>query len=143
MNLPVVAIVGRPNVGKSTLINRFVGGQEAIVHGEEGVTRDRRYLRADWNGRDFLLVDTGGIVPGTSDELLQHVAQQAQLAVEEADIIVFLVDGKAGPSAADHEIAKTLRRTKKPLILAANKCDNVREDTSALEFYELGLGDPM
>lgn len=143
MSLPVVAIVGRPNVGKSTLINRFVGGQEAIAHSEEGVTRDRRYLKADWNGRDFLLVDTGGIVPGTADELLKSVAAQAKAAIEEADVIVMLVDAKAGPSAADHEIAEHLRKARKPVILGANKCDDVKDDPLALEFYELGLGDPM
>ncbi len=143
MSFPVVAIVGRPNVGKSTLINRIVGGQEAIVHGEEGVTRDRHYLKADWNGREFLLVDTGGIVPGTADELLQNVSEQAKAAIEEADVIVLLVDAKAGPTSSDHEIAEILRRARKPVLIAANKCDDVRDDPLAMEFFELGLGDPL
>ncbi|MBM3268259.1 MAG: ribosome biogenesis GTPase Der [Candidatus Sericytochromatia bacterium] len=143
MSLPVVAIVGRPNVGKSTLINRFVGGREAIVHGEEGVTRDRLYLKTDWNGRDFLVVDTGGIVPGTSDELLKSVADQARLAIEEADEVLFMVDADAGPTAADRDIATLLRKSRKPVILAVNKCDSIKDDPKAYEFYELGLGDPL
>lgn len=142
-NLPVVAIVGRPNVGKSTLMNRFVGGREAIVHVEEGVTRDRLYLKTDWNGRDFIVVDTGGIVPGTHDDLLKQVKEQAKLAIDEADIIVFLVDSQTGPTAADQDIAELLRRASKPIVLAANKCDTIREDCKALEFYELGLLDPL
>ncbi|MBO9539576.1 ribosome biogenesis GTPase Der [bacterium] len=140
--LPVVAIVGRPNVGKSTFINRLVGSREAIVHDMPGVTRDRLYLRADWNGRDFVVVDTGGIVPGTDEELLQSVEKQAMLAVEEADVIVFVVDGEAGVTPVDEDIANLLRTSKKPLILAVNKLDNVTEDPKAAEFYELGLGEP-
>jgi GTP-binding protein len=144
MTLPIVAIVGRPNVGKSTLINRFVGGREAIVHGEEGVTRDRLYLRADWNGRDFLVVDTGGIVPGTSDELLKSVADQAKLAIQEADVILFLVDSQDGLTSTDRDVAALLRKSaKKPVLLGANKCDSIKDDPKALEFYELGLGDPL
>ncbi|HEY9900334.1 MAG TPA: ribosome biogenesis GTPase Der [Pantanalinema sp.] len=141
-SLPVVAIVGRPNVGKSTFINRLVGSREAIVHDMPGVTRDRLYLRADWNGRDFVVVDTGGIVPGTDEELLQSVEKQAMLAVEEADVIVFVVDGEVGVTPVDEDIANLLRTSKKPLILAVNKLDNVSEDPKANEFYELGLGEP-
>lgn len=143
MNLPVVAIVGRPNVGKSTMINRFVGGREAIVHPEEGVTRDRLYLKTDWNGREFLVVDTGGIVPGSSDELLKSIEDQARLAIQEADVVVFMVDAQAGITAADRDVADLLRRSRKPVILAANKCDTVKDDPKAYEFYELGLGDPI
>ncbi len=144
MTLPIVAIVGRPNVGKSTLINRFVGGREAIVHGEEGVTRDRLYLRTDWNGREFLVVDTGGIVPGTRDELLKSVSEQARLAIQEAEVVLFMVDADDGVTAADRDIAALLRKAASDrVILAANKCDSVKDDPKALEFYELGLGDPI
>lgn len=140
--LPVVAIVGRPNVGKSTFINRLVGSREAIVHDLPGVTRDRLYLRADWNGRDFIVVDTGGIVPGTDEELLQSVEKQARVAIQEADVIVFVVDGEAGVTPVDEDIANLLRTAKKPLVLAVNKLDNVSEDPKANDFYELGLGEP-
>lgn len=140
--LPVVAVVGRPNVGKSTFINRLVGAREAIVHDMPGVTRDRLYMRSDWNGRDFVVVDTGGIVPGTDEELLQSVEKQARLAIEEADVIVFLVDGEAGVTPVDEDIANLLRTAKKPLILAVNKLDNVTEDPKANEFWSLGIGDP-
>lgn len=141
-SLPVVAIVGRPNVGKSTFINRLVGKREAIVHDMPGVTRDRLYLRADWNGRDFIVVDTGGIVPGTEEELLQSVEKQAKLAIAEADVIVFVVDGEAGVTPVDEDIANLLRTSKKNLILAVNKLDHVTEDPEAADFYCLGLGEP-
>lgn len=140
--LPVVAIVGRPNVGKSTFINRLVGRREAIVHDQPGVTRDRLYLRADWNGRDFIVVDTGGIVPGTDEELLQSVEKQAKVAIEEADVILFMVDGSSGPTPVDTDIAELLRRTKKPVMLLVNKLDDVTEEPKANDFYELGLGEP-
>lgn len=140
--LPVVAVVGRPNVGKSTFINRLVGSREAIVHDMPGVTRDRLYMRADWNGRDFVVIDTGGIVPGTDEELLQSVEKQARLAIEEADVIVFLVDGEAGVTPVDEDIANLLRAAKTPMILTVNKLDNVTEDPKANEFWSLGLGDP-
>ncbi len=140
--LPTVAVVGRPNVGKSTFINRMVGAREAIVHDMPGVTRDRLYMRTDWNGRDFVVVDTGGIVPGTDEELLQSVEQQARVAIEEADVIVFIVDGEAGVTPVDEDVANLLRTTKKPLILAVNKLDNVTEDPKASEFWSLGLGEP-
>lgn len=140
--LPVVAVVGRPNVGKSTFINRMVGSREAIVHDMPGVTRDRLYMRADWNGRDFVVVDTGGIVPGTDEELLQSVEKQARLAIEEADVIIFLVDGESGVTPVDEDIANLLRAAKTPMILTVNKLDNVTEDPKANEFWSLGLGEP-
>lgn len=141
-NLPVVAIVGRPNVGKSTFINRLVGSREAIVYDQPGVTRDRLYLRTDWNGRDFIVVDTGGIVPGSDEELLQSIEKQAQAAMEEADLIIFVVDGDTGPTGVDEDIANKLRTTKKPVLIAVNKLDKVEDDPKAMEFYALGIGEP-
>lgn len=142
--LATVAVVGRPNVGKSTLINRIVGSREAIVHDEPGVTRDRLQLRADWNGRDFLLIDTGGILPGSDDEILQSIQKQAEAAIEEADVILFLVDGKAGINPAEEDIANILRQSRKPVVLAVNKADNPEIESSlTAEFYALGLGDPL
>lgn len=140
--LPVVAIVGRPNVGKSTFINRLVGRREAIVHDLPGVTRDRLYLRADWNGRDFIVVDTGGIVPGTDEELLQSVERQARVAIDEADVILFMVDGATGLTPVDEDIANLLRMSKKPVLLLVNKLDDVTEEAKASEFYAVGLGEP-
>ncbi|MBM3258198.1 MAG: ribosome biogenesis GTPase Der [Candidatus Sericytochromatia bacterium] len=142
MNLPIVAIVGRPNVGKSTLLNRFVGSREAIVHGEEGVTRDRLYARVEWCGRQFLAVDTGGIVPGTDDDMLAQVADQARLAIAEADLVLFVVDGKAGRLPADDEIAHLLRKSRKPVLVVVNKCDRYEDFEQVLEFHALGLGQP-
>jgi len=141
-NLPVVAIVGRPNVGKSTFINRLVGSREAIVYDQPGVTRDRLYLRSDWNGRDFIVVDTGGIVPGSDEELLKSIEKQAQAAMEEADLIIFVVDGDTGPTGVDEDIANKLRTTKKPVLIAVNKLDKVEDDPKAMEFYSLGIGEP-
>lgn len=141
-NLPVVAIVGRPNVGKSTFINRLVGSREAIVYDQPGVTRDRLYLRTDWNGRDFIVVDTGGIVPGSDEELLQSIEKQAEAAMEEADLIVFVVDGDAGVTPVDEDIANKLRTTQKPVLIAVNKLDKVEDDPKAMEFYALGIGEP-
>ena len=141
-NLPVVAIVGRPNVGKSTFINRLVGSREAIVYDQPGVTRDRLYLRTDWNGRDFIVVDTGGIVPGSDEELLQSIEKQAEAAMEEADLIIFVVDGDAGVTPVDEDIANKLRTTKKPVLIAVNKLDKVEDDPKALEFYAMGIGEP-
>jgi len=143
MARPVVAIVGRPNVGKSTLFNRCIGQRAAIVDDSPGVTRDRIYQDADWSGRTFLLVDTGGFMPSSKEEIHSLVAQQAELAIEEADVIIFLVDGKAGLSGVDEEVANILRRTDKPVILAVNKIDQPHEEPGALEFYKLGLGDPV
>jgi GTPase len=138
-SLPVVAIVGRPNVGKSTLFNRLVGERLAIVEDIPGTTRDRVYATADWNGRDFRVVDTGGLElePGTDIE--SSVQDQARVAVEEADLILFVVDAHAGLAPLDHEVADRLRRTSKPTILVVNKADNPRREQEAAEFYALGF----
>jgi GTP-binding protein len=152
---PLVAIVGRPNVGKSTFFNRMIGERVAIVEDMPGTTRDRLYGDTDWNGRDFTLIDTGGLELGTDipvgqvgltgqpGDIMKHVMAQAQLAIEEADVIVFMVDARAGITAADEEVAELLRRTKKPVILGANKADNAARRMDAVEFYALGLGEPI
>lgn len=142
MSLPIVAIVGRPNVGKSTMINRLAENNEAIVHEMRGVTRDRSYHEADWNGRSFTLIDTGGIEMGSDDAFQGSITSQALAATEEADVIVFLVDGKTGINADDEEVARILRRSKKPVLLAVNKLDSVKQEGELWEFYQLGLGDP-
>jgi GTP-binding protein len=146
---PIVAVVGRPNVGKSTLFNRLVGERQAIVEDEPGTTRDRVYGIADWGGLDFTLVDTGGlqdqkeIAAASESEIAQHTREQARTAIDEADVIVFMVDAKAGVSAGDHEVADLLRRTDKPTILTANKADNAERREAVVDFYELGLGEPI
>lgn len=142
MSLPIVAIVGRPNVGKSTMVNRLAENNEAIVHEMRGVTRDRSYHEADWNGRSFTLIDTGGIEMGSDDAFQGSITSQALAATEEADVIVFLVDGKTGINADDEEVARILRRSKKPVLLAVNKLDSVKQEGELWEFYQLGLGDP-
>jgi GTPase len=142
MTLPVVAIVGRPNVGKSTFFNRCIGARTAIVDDVPGVTRDRLYREADWSGHRFLLVDTGGLLPDEKEEMLTQVGQQAKLAISEADVIIFMVDGKSGVAGADLQVANILRRSKKPVILAVNKVDEPHLDDRKYEFYELGLGEP-
>ncbi|MEM6503019.1 MAG: ribosome biogenesis GTPase Der [Cyanobacteria bacterium P01_C01_bin.89] len=143
MALPIVAIIGRPNVGKSTLANRFAGDNQAIVFDEPGITRDRTYRNAFWGGRDFLIVDTGGLVFDDETEFLPLIRQQAELALEEAVAAVLVVDGKAGLTAADEEIANWLRRQSKPVLLAVNKCESLELGLSqAAEFWELGLGTP-
>ncbi|MFP2960336.1 ribosome biogenesis GTPase Der [Myxococcus sp. 1LA] len=140
---PLVAIVGRPNVGKSTLFNRLAGRRLALVQDEPGVTRDRHYADAEWEGRNFTFIDTGGFVPGDEDKLLQQVREQAQLAVDECDVIVFVTDARAGLTAADEAVANYLRKSGKPVVLAANKLDNTSGQMLSLagEFYRLGLGD--
>ena len=140
---PLVAIVGRPNVGKSTLFNRLVGERLAIVEDLPGTTRDRLYADAEWNGRTFSLVDTGGLELGTSEDITARIASQAQLAIEEADVIVLLVDTKSGITEADTEVAEMLRRSGKPVVLGANKADNPTRRQEAVEFYSLGLGEPI
>ncbi len=140
---PLVAIVGRPNVGKSTLFNRLVGERLAIVEDLPGTTRDRLYADADWNGRTFSLVDTGGLELGASEDMAARIGAQAQLAIEEADVIIFLVDTKSGITEADNEVAEMLRRAGKPVVLGANKADNATRRQEAVEFYALGLGDPI
>ena len=143
MALPVVAIVGRPNVGKSTLVNRIARKNEAIVHEMRGVTRDRSYHKADWNGIEFKLIDTGGIEMGTEDQFQGSIRSQAFEATNEADVIVFIVDGKTGINADDEEVARILRKTSKPVLLAVNKLDTPNKLDELWEFYQLGLGDPF
>ena len=152
---PLVAIVGRPNVGKSTFFNRMLGERVAIVEDVPGTTRDRIYGDTDWNGREFTLIDTGGLefgsgIPvgqvglnGQPGDIMKNVRSQAELAIEEADVIVFMVDARSGITAADEELADLLRRTQKPVILAANKADNAARRQDAVEFYSLGLGEPV
>ncbi len=142
MPLPLVAVVGRPNVGKSTLVNRIAQADEAIVHEMRGVTRDRSYHEADWNGMRFMLVDTGGIEMGSDDAFQGSIRSQAFEATREADVIIFLVDGKTGINADDEEVARILRRAQKPTFLAVNKLDTPNNDDAIWEFYQLGLGDP-
>ena len=143
MTLPLVAVVGRPNVGKSTFVNRIIQAEDAIVHEMRGVTRDRSYHDADWNGVKFRLVDTGGIEMGTDDAFQSSIRAQAFEATREADIILFLVDGKTGINADDEEVAKILRRTDTPVLLVVNKMDNPSNTDALWEFYSLGLGDPI
>ena len=144
MSKPLVAIVGRPNVGKSMLFNKLTGRRTAIVEDTPGVTRDRIYGACDWNGRDFELVDTGGIEPNTDSEMLKFMRRQAEIAIETADVIVMVTDVKTGVTAADQDVASMLLRSKKPVCLAVNKCDSVgMTDPNVYEFYALGLGDPI
>ena len=144
MAKPLVAIVGRPNVGKSMLFNKLTGRRMAIVEDTPGVTRDRLYGDCDWNGRDFELVDTGGIEPKTDSEMLKFMRRQAEIAIETADVLVMVCDIKTGPTAADAEIAAMLQRSKKPVLLAVNKCDSTGPvNPDIYEFYALGLGDPI
>ena len=142
MSLPLVAIVGRPNVGKSTLVNRIAEADEAIVHEMRGVTRDRSYHEAEWNGVAFTLVDTGGIEMGDEDDFQASIRSQAFTATNEADVIVFLVDGKSGITPDDEAVARILKRSKKPLFLAVNKMDDPGRTDELWEFYQLGIGDP-
>ncbi|NBI33168.1 ribosome biogenesis GTPase Der [Enterorhabdus sp. P55] len=142
MALPIVAVVGRPNVGKSTLVNRIAQVDEAIVHEMRGVTRDRSYHTADWNGVDFTLIDTGGIEMGGDDAFQGSITAQAFEATREADVIIFLVDGRTGINADDEEVARILRRSSKPIFLAVNKMDNPAREDGLWELYQLGLGDP-
>ncbi len=141
---PLVSIVGRPNVGKSTLVNRLISSQEAIVESEPGITRDRNYYEADWQGIKFRLIDTGGLDPLTSDELSQSIGRQAIHAARESDLILFLVDAADGVTPLDLEIAESLRPIGKPVLLVLNKADNRKiEEGATPEFYQLGLGDPI
>ncbi|WP_413198712.1 ribosome biogenesis GTPase Der [Nostoc piscinale] len=143
MGLPIVAIIGRPNVGKSTLVNRLAGEQTAIVHDEPGVTRDRTYLPAFWNDREYLVVDTGGLVFNDDTEFLPLIRQQALAALNEASAAIFVVNGQTGPTSADEEIAQWLRQQPVPVLLAVNKCESPEQGlTQAAEFWELGLGEP-
>ena len=137
----IVAIVGRPNVGKSTLFNRLIQKRQAIVDDVSGVTRDRHYGKSDWNGKQFSLIDTGGYVKGSSDIFEKEIRKQVQLAIEEADFIMFVVDVTTGITPTDNEVANLLRRVDKPVFLIVNKVDNAMRDPDAVEFYSLGLGD--
>jgi len=143
MSKPIVAIVGRPNVGKSTLFNHTVGKKISIVHDKPGVTRDRIYADTEWLGIKFTLVDTGGIDVYNQDELVSQMRQQAEIAIETADVVLMLVDGKEGITTADQEVANILRKTQKPVVLAVNKIDGPHEEDNVYEFYNLGLGDPI
>jgi GTP-binding protein len=144
MARPVVAVVGRPNVGKSTLFNKLVGQRLSIVDDTPGVTRDRIYGDCEWLGHNFLLVDTGGIEPNSDDEILSQMRRQAQLAIDSADVIIFVTDMKTGVVATDEEIAHMLQKSGKPIVLCVNKCDSVGEPPMEFyEFYNLCLGDPI
>jgi GTPase len=138
-----VAIVGFPNVGKSTLINRLTESRAAVVHETPGVTRDRKTLVADWNGVHFLLIDTGGVDDLATDPFSPKIAQQARAAIAEADLVLFVVDARHGITPGDEELAVTLRASKKPVLVLANKIDDPRKDLEAIEFHKLGLGDPF
>jgi GTP-binding protein len=138
-----VAIVGFPNVGKSTLINRLTETRQAVVHETPGVTRDRKELIADWNGKHFLLIDTGGVDDLATDPFSPSIAKQARAAIEEADLVLFVVDARHGITPGDEELAVTLRAAKKPVLVLANKIDDPRRDLEAVEFHKLGLGDPQ
>src|SRR5947209_2784442 len=152
---PLVAIVGRPNVGKARFFNRMIGERVAIVEDMHGTTRDRIYGDTDWNGREFTLIDTGGLefgsgipvgqvgLDGQPGDIMENVRSQAELAIDEADVIVFMVDARSGITAADEEVADLLRRTQKPVILTAIKADNAARRLDAVEFYSLGLGEPI
>ena len=143
MSKPIVAIVGRPNVGKSTLFNYIGKSRLSIVEDIPGVTRDRIYMDAEWLGRNFTMIDTGGIEFETTDKMLNAIRNQAKLAIEEADVIMFIVDGKAGLTSSDNEVAVILRNTRKPVLLVVNKVDNMKNEADIYEFYNLGLGDPI
>ena len=143
MSKPLVAIVGRPNVGKSTLFNKLIGRRLSIVEDTPGVTRDRIYADAEWLTHRFTLIDTGGIEPESEDIIAVQMRRQAELAIETADVIVFLVDGREGMTAADEEVAAMLRKSSKPVVLAVNKLDAPKFNDAIYEFYALGLGDPI
>jgi GTP-binding protein len=143
MSKSTVAIVGRPNVGKSTLFNRILGGRKAIVSDQAGTTRDRHFGDAEWNGRRFWLVDTGGLLPESTDSMDRAIRKQVEFAVAESDLVIFVVDGREGLNPVDREIAAQLRKTGRPVLLAVNKLDDLPRTTADAEFYRLGLGDPL
>ena len=144
MSKPIVAIIGRPNVGKSTFFNYLVGSRISIVEDTPGVTRDRIYQDTNWRGIDFTLIDTGGIEPKSDDIILSQMREQANLAIEMADVIIFLTDIKQGVTSQDKEIALMLKKSKKPIVLVCNKADNYKKDSEGIyEFYNLGLGEPL
>ena len=143
MSKPIVAIVGRPNVGKSTLFNQIGKKQMSIVDDMPGVTRDRIYMDANWLNHEFTMIDTGGIEIESEDKILNSMRAQAKIAIDEADVILFVVDGRAGLTSADEEVAKILRNANKPVIVAVNKIDSTQLDMNIFEFYNVGLGDPI
>lgn len=143
MSLPIVAIIGRPNVGKSTIVNRLASAKEAIVHDQPGVTRDRIYQRAYWRDREYIVVDTGGLIFDDDSHFFPEIREQAMTALAEACVAIFVVDGQAGPTAGDEEIASWLRQQPVPVILAVNKCESPEQGlTQAAQFWEMGLGEP-
>ncbi len=143
MSKPTVAIVGRPNVGKSTLFNRIMGGRPAIVSERPGTTRDRHFGDADWQGRRFWVVDTGGLLPDSDDSMDRAIRRQVEFALDEADVVVFMVDGREGLNPVDRAIADHLRKAGRPVLLAVNKLDNLEQSTEQYGFYSLGFGDPV
>lgn len=146
MSKPVVSIIGRPNVGKSTFFNKIIGERRSIVLNTPGVTRDRIYAETEWNGKKFAIIDTGGIEPNSDDPILSQMRQQAVMAMDMSDVILFMVDGKEGVTISDSEVATILRRTGKPVFLVVNKVDRMKFDKDMVniyDFYELGLGDPI
>lgn len=143
MAKPIVAVVGRPNVGKSTLFNKLAGKRISIVEDTPGVTRDRVYAEAEWLRHNFTIIDTGGIEPESEDIIISQMRRQAQIAMETANVIVFIVDGKEGLTGADREVAQMLRKSKKPVVLVVNKIDSLKDEDNAFEFYNLGIGDPI
>ncbi|MDV3427089.1 MAG: 50S ribosome-binding GTPase, partial [Bacillota bacterium] len=143
MSKPIVAIVGRPNVGKSTLFNKLAGSRISIVQDTPGVTRDRIYAEAEWLNNKFTIIDTGGIELNTEDVLLKQMRLQAEIAIDTADVILFLVDGKEGLTPADKEVAEMLRKSKKPIVLVVNKIDKLKDEMNIYEFYNLGIGEPI
>ena len=140
---PVIAVVGRPNVGKSTFVNRLVGKRQSIVDDLPGVTRDRIYFDVEWQNKIFTVIDTGGIVPGDDDEIMLSIYDQAKIACEEADKIIFLVDGVEGVTPVDSDIANILRQSSKPVFLAVNKVDSHNQITMLSDFYSLAIGEPI
>jgi len=141
--LPIVAIVGRPNVGKSTLFNRILGHRRAIVDELPGLTRDRHYAEADWNGRRFLLVDTGGIDPASAHPIQRQIVTQTEMALEEADLALLVVDSASGPTPLDYEVAERVRRGGRPALLIVNKADRAKDEEALADFYALGVGEPV
>ncbi|MBW7888324.1 MAG: ribosome biogenesis GTPase Der [Bacteroidetes bacterium] len=140
--MSLIAIVGRPNVGKSTLFNRIIGNQSAIVHDEPGVTRDRHYGEAEWTGKKFTLIDTGGYVPNSDDVFEKAIREQSKIAIEESDAVIYVVDGKEGMTPFDKEIASILRKSNKKVFLAVNKIDSAKYEHEAAQFHNIGLGEP-
>jgi GTP-binding protein len=143
MSKPTVAIVGRPNVGKSTLFNRILGGRPAIVSDQPGTTRDRHFGDAEWQGRRFWVVDTGGLLPESQDSMDRAIRAQVEFALDESDVVVFVVDGREGLNPVDRAIAERLRKAGRPVLLAVNKLDNLEQSTEQYAFYSLGFGDPL